>query len=199
MSPLRFAQLETALGPMLAAWTDLGLAAIHRGTDLPAFVSALGRRFRDLPMEPGAPPADLERQLDEFLAGSRRSFDVTLDPTGVSPFDVRVYDAARAVPYGETATYGELAARVGAPGAARAVGGAMSRCPFSPIVPCHRIVRASDGFSGWGGDLSVKRWLLDLERGDYYRASQGAPRGPRAPHESRAAVVRSGNRRSRAL
>lgn len=163
MSPLHFAQIETALGPMLVAWTDAGIAALERGTDVSPFLGHLRRRFGDTPMQPGPPPADVARQLGEYLAGSRRGFDVTLDLTGVPAFDARVYEAARTVPYGETATYGELAARVGSPRAARAVGGAMSRCPLWPIVPCHRVVRAADGFSGWGGDLSVKRRLLDLE------------------------------------
>ena len=67
------------------------------------------------------------------------------------------------MPAGETVTYGEVAALIGSPGAARAVGGAMSRCPLFPAVPCHRVVRASDGWSGWGGDDRLKRRLLRAE------------------------------------
>jgi methylated-DNA-[protein]-cysteine S-methyltransferase len=149
---------------MVAAWTDAGVAALERGDELEPFLAALRRRFRNAPMEPAQPPPNLVRQLDDYAAGRRRRLSLEIDVTGVSPFDVRVYAATRAIPYGETATYGEIAARVDAAGAARAVGGAMARCPFSPVVPCHRVVRAADGFSGWGGDLSDKRRLLDLER-----------------------------------
>jgi methylated-DNA-[protein]-cysteine S-methyltransferase len=87
-----------------------------------------------------------------------------LDTTGLSAFDARVYEAVRTIPAGETVTYGEVAALIGSPGAARAVGGAMARCPFFPAVPCHRVVRAADGWSGWGGDVALKRRLLDAER-----------------------------------
>jgi methylated-DNA-[protein]-cysteine S-methyltransferase len=82
----------------------------------------------------------------------------------LAPFDGRVLRAAVAIPYGETRTYGELAAQLGHPRAARAVGNARSRCPFTIVVPCHRIVRASDGLSGWGVNLAEKRRLLELER-----------------------------------
>jgi methylated-DNA-[protein]-cysteine S-methyltransferase len=70
----------------------------------------------------------------------------------------------RSVPAGSTITYGEVAILAGSPGAARAVGNAMARCPLFPAVPCHRVVRAADGWSGWGGDDRLKRRLLDAER-----------------------------------
>jgi O-6-methylguanine DNA methyltransferase len=172
MSPVRFAQLDTALGPMLAAWTDAGIAALSRGLGLSSFQASVGRRFPGVALEPDAPPVGVGRQLDEFLSGRRRDFEFGVDLTGLAAFDARVYDAVRAIPYGETATYGEIAAGIGVPGAARAVGGAMSRCPLFPIVPCHRVVRAADGVSGWGGDPSVKRLLLRMES----RARDRAPR-----------------------
>jgi methylated-DNA-[protein]-cysteine S-methyltransferase len=83
---------------------------------------------------------------------------------GLSSFDARAYEAVRGVPAGETLTYGEVAVLIGSAGAARAVGGAMSRCPLFPAVPCHRVVRAADGWSGWGSDPAVKRRLLAAER-----------------------------------
>jgi methylated-DNA-[protein]-cysteine S-methyltransferase len=175
---LRFAQLETDLGPMLAAWTDAGVAALQRGHDLEPFLASLRRRFRGAPMEPAPPPIEVVRQLDEYARGHRRRLELDLDRTGVADFDARVYAATRAVPYGETATYGEIARRIGRAGAARAVGGAMGRCPFSPVVPCHRVVRAADGFSGWGGDLSEKRWLLSLERSNSRQVSSARDERP---------------------
>jgi methylated-DNA-[protein]-cysteine S-methyltransferase len=90
---------------------------------------------------------------------------VALDLTGVSPFHAQVYDAARAIAWGQTASYGELARRVGAPGAARAVGQAMGRNPVPIIIPCHRVLASGHklgGFSAFGG-AGTKQRLLALE------------------------------------
>lgn len=158
MPPLRFARVETSLGPMWVAETDRGVAAVDRATPLDAFLGPLRRRFPDL-----APvPADLDvAWLTDVLDSGPLP---PVDLRGLSDFDARVYAAVQSVPAGETVTYGEVAALVGSPGAARAVGGAMSRCPLFPAVPCHRVVRASDGWSGWGGDPHLKRRLLKAER-----------------------------------
>lgn len=162
---LRLAHLETAAGPMLAAFTPRGLAALERGEEIARFAGVLERRFPGRPWGgEGADGGDLAEQLDDYLAGRRRAFAVQLDLAGLSAFDQRVLRAAIEIPYGSTVTYGELAAQLGHPGAARAVGNALSRCPISIIVPCHRVVRASDGMGGWGGNLAEKRRLLDLER-----------------------------------
>ena len=157
MPPLRFARVETSIGPMWLAETDRGVAAVERATSLDAFLEPLGRRF------PGAEPAPAD--LDgAWLTGALCGGPLpAVDLRGLSDFDGRVYEAVRSVPAGETVTYGEVAAIVGSPGAARAVGGAMSRCPLFPAVPCHRVVRASDGWSGWGGDDRLKRRLLRAE------------------------------------
>ena len=154
MPPLRFARVETSLGPMWVAETDRGVAAVERAASLEAFLEPLRRRFPDA--EPA--PADLDvAWLTDALRGGRLP---AVDLGGLSDFDARVYEAVRSVRAGVTVTYGEVAAIVGSPGAARAVGGAMSRCPLFPAVPCHRVVRASDGWSGWGGDDRLKRRLL---------------------------------------
>jgi O-6-methylguanine DNA methyltransferase len=157
MPPLRFARVETSLGPMWMAETDVGIAAVGRAASLEAFLEPLRRRF------PAAEPvpADLDMAwLTEALEGDPLP---PVDLGGLSRFDAAVYEAVRSIPRGETATYGEVAALIGSPGAARAVGGAMSRCPLFPAVPCHRVVRASDSWSGWGGDDRLKRRLLAAE------------------------------------
>ena len=157
MPPLRFARVETSIGPMWLAETDRGIAAVDRAASLDAFLEPLRRRFPDA--EPA--PADLDAAwLTDALDGGPLP---PVDLRGLSAFDVRVYEAVRSVPAGETATYGEVAVIVGSPWAARAVGGAMSRCPLFPAVPCHRVVRAADGWSGWGGDDRLKRRLLHQE------------------------------------
>jgi len=158
MPPLRFAHVETSLGPMWVAQTDRGIAAIEREMGLEAILGPLRRRFPDL--EPVPADHDVAWLTDALGGGPLPPVDLR----GLSSFDVRVYEAVRRIPVGGTATYGEVAAIVGSPGAARAVGGAMSRCPLFPAVPCHRVVRASDGWSGWGGNDRLKRRLLEAER-----------------------------------
>jgi methylated-DNA-[protein]-cysteine S-methyltransferase len=108
--------------------------------------------------------AEVRRQLDEYFAGQRREFDVPLAPAG-SEFERRVWAALLEIPYGETASYGEIARRVGAPDAARAVGVANARNPIAVIVPCHRVIGANGTLTGYGGGLERKRLLLDLEAG----------------------------------
>ncbi len=169
-----FAQLESDLGPMLAARTGSGVAAVTRDFRLEAFLASLRRRFGG-PIEPDPDALEpLARQIAEYLSGRRRSFRLALDLGGLAAFDRRVYEAARAIPYGATATYGELAARTGHPGAARAVGNAMARCPLFPLVPCHRVVRAADGFGGWGSDPAVKQRLLDVEAAGLLQGGRSA-------------------------
>jgi methylated-DNA-[protein]-cysteine S-methyltransferase len=106
----------------------------------------------------------LAAALDEYFAGERRSFDdltVRLDGT---PFQLAVWDALRmGVPYGTTATYRELADRLGRPAGARAVGAANARNPVSIVVPCHRLVTTSGALAGYAGGEWRKRFLLDLE------------------------------------
>ena len=163
MPPLRFARVETSLGPMWVAETDRGVAAVDRAASLDAFLDPLRRRFPDA----DPTPADLDAAwVQEALSGGPLP---GVDVRGLSDFDARVYAVVRSVPAGETVTYGEVAALVGSPGAARAVGGALSRCPLFPAVPCHRVVRASDGWSGWGGDDRLKLRLLRAESGTFRR------------------------------
>jgi methylated-DNA-[protein]-cysteine S-methyltransferase len=103
------------------------------------------------------------RQLAEYFAGDRIDFDLPLAPAG-TPFQLRVWEALRAIPYAETVSYGQLAARLEAPGASRAVGLANGRNPISIVVPCHRVIGASGALTGYGGGLDRKRLLLGLER-----------------------------------
>ncbi len=157
MPQLRFARVESTLGPVWVAETDAGIAAASRVGPLDAFLAPLRRRFGDLEPVPG----DLDGSwIAESLSGGRLP---PVDLRGLAGFDAAVYEAVRTVPPGEAVTYGEVAAIVGSPRAARAVGNAMARCPLFPAVPCHRVVRASDGWSGWGDDPHVKRRLLAAE------------------------------------
>jgi len=108
--------------------------------------------------------AEVRRQLDEYFDGSRRRFDLSLALIG-NDFELMVWEALREIEYGETASYGEIAARIGHPSAARAVGLANGRNPIALIVPCHRVIGADGSLTGYGGGLERKQFLLDLERG----------------------------------
>lgn len=105
---------------------------------------------------------EARRQLEAYFAGALREFDLPLRLEG-TPFRLRVWEQLRQIPYGRVISYGELARRLGQPGAARAVGGANHHNPISIIVPCHRVIAAGGGLGGYGGGLERKRALLQLE------------------------------------
>ena len=105
---------------------------------------------------------EAERQVTEYFSGDRDVFDVSLLLEGTA-FQKRVWDALLEIPYGETVTYGELAASLGGAGKARAVGAACGRNPVPVIVPCHRVIGRSGSLTGFGGGLDVKAFLLRLE------------------------------------
>lgn len=107
--------------------------------------------------------SQVRRQLDEYFSGDRTMFTVPIAPSG-TPFQQRVWAQLRAIPYGQTTTYGALAARLGQPTASRAVGLANGRNPIGIIVPCHRVLGAGGALTGYGGGLERKQALLSLER-----------------------------------
>jgi len=121
--------------------------------------SAFGVR---LPDPPGPPFAEAAEQLDEYFAGRRDAFDLPLTLHGTE-FQQRVWSALLEIPYGETWTYGELAEHIGQPTASRAVGLANGKNPIGVIVPCHRVVGADGGLTGYGGGLNRKQSLLEHE------------------------------------
>ncbi|MEZ4385924.1 MAG: methylated-DNA--[protein]-cysteine S-methyltransferase [Nannocystaceae bacterium] len=130
---------------------------------------ARGATLVDAGAEPVAAPAraGLERaatQLREYLAGERRDFDLTLRPSpSGTDFQRRAWGALRAIPYGETRSYAEQAAAIGAPTASRAIGAANGANPLPIVVPCHRVLGADGSLTGFAGGVAIKRWLLDHE------------------------------------
>ena len=154
MAALRFGRAPSPIGPIWVAETTVGVAACSRADSPDQLLAGLRRRFPDAEVS----IVDFGR-LDPGESLAQR-----LDLRGLPAFDARVYRIVAAIPPGDTLTYGEVAVLAGSPGAARAVGNAMARCPLFPAVPCHRVVRAADGWSGWGGDPITKRRLLEAER-----------------------------------
>lgn len=106
--------------------------------------------------------AEAEQELNEYFAGLRTEFETSLAPTG-TPFQQAVWDALLDIPFGETRTYAQIAAAIGKPKAARAVGGACNRNPIALFIPCHRVVGTNGSLTGFAGGLSVKEYLLTHE------------------------------------
>ncbi|HEV3000767.1 MAG TPA: methylated-DNA--[protein]-cysteine S-methyltransferase [Solirubrobacteraceae bacterium] len=162
-------RVETPIGEMVATWDGRGAL-----TGLWFGARYAGGGGGDRGPATGDDAA-LRRQLGEYFAGERRAFDLPLAPAG-TPWQRAVWAALLEVPYGETVTYAELAARAGRPGAARAAGAANGRNPISVVVPCHRVIGTSGSLTGYGGGLDAKGWLLALERGGRSPApSPGSP------------------------
>lgn len=107
--------------------------------------------------------AETSQQLTAYFKGKLKEFDLPLSPEGTT-FQRRVWEALRAIPYGETLSYGDLARRIGNPKACRAVGTANGRNPLPIVVPCHRVIGADGTLTGFGGGLPIKEQLLDHER-----------------------------------
>ncbi len=118
--------------------------------------------------------AQARRELEEYFAGCRQRFSLPLAPRGTA-FQRRVWRALEQVAYGATLSYGELARRLGAPGAARAVGAAVGRNPLSLFIPCHRAVGGDGALTGYAGGIERKRALLELERGVMLQPGRSEP------------------------
>ena len=148
---MRYAVMNTLLGELTLASTGKGLASIDFGSRVP----------------PGG-TIDLEsnriviRQIEEYFQGKRTEFDFPLDFSG-TPFQVSVWQELLNIPYGETRTYGEIAKKLGKPGAARAVGMANHDNRIPIVVPCHRVVGHDGSLTGYAGGLHIKRQLLTIE------------------------------------
>ena len=154
-----FKTIWSPVGELTLVADDRGLAAILWQDDRPGRVR-LGALIEkvDHPVL-----LETERQLGEYFAGKRRTFDVPLSFSG-SDFQKSVWSALLAIPFGETRSYGEIAQQLGAPGASRAVGAANGRNPISIIAPCHRVVGSNGKLTGFAGGLEAKAFLLELER-----------------------------------
>lgn len=143
--------VPSPVGPLTLTQEDQALTGLH---------------FGEHPQQGAEGPTPLleeaARQLEEYFAGQRKEFSLPLAPKGTE-FQLRVWQALLQIPYGETRSYGELAAMVGNPKACRAVGGANHRNPLSILIPCHRVVGTKGSLTGYAGGLAIKEFLLKLE------------------------------------
>ncbi|MFF3321722.1 methylated-DNA--[protein]-cysteine S-methyltransferase [Streptomyces sp. NPDC002889] len=168
MNSFEWTTIGTDIGPLLLAATDEGLVSVVFHADAAVRNKALERISGRLGGAGSEDPAGLLaepiRQLTAYFAGGRRDFDLVLDWSLSGGFNRQVLRELReTVPYGTVVGYGDLAARVGQPRAAQAVGAAMGSNPLPVVVPCHRVVETAGGLGGFGGGLETKRQLLALE------------------------------------
>ncbi|TWT17857.1 methylated-DNA--[protein]-cysteine S-methyltransferase [Luteimonas marina] len=149
--------VDSPVGPLFVAADDDGLRAIEfRDNRHPV------KRDGDWREGDNATLRKAGRQLDEYFAGKRRAFDLPLSPHGTE-FQRKVWSTLATIPYGETISYAQLAARVGRSSATRAVGAANGRNPLPIVLPCHRVIGADGSLTGFGGGLPTKQFLLKLE------------------------------------
>jgi methylated-DNA-[protein]-cysteine S-methyltransferase len=161
--PVRYGYLETVdLGVVWFAENDRGLWRIEFGRTRERFLGDLHRDGVEAVADAKS-TAKTKKLLEEYFAGKRREFPVKVDWTRVDGFTRKALQVCAKIPYGKTLSYGEVAARAGSPGGARAVGQAMSKNPFPIVVPCHRVLAANGRLGGFSGGLHFKRALLDLE------------------------------------
>ena len=142
--------MKTPVGELTIVESDDALVEIH-----------FGHRDVDLPRRARALAAT---QLEEYFAGKRREFDLTLAPRGTG-FQLSVWSALRDIGYGQTKTYADIARVIGRPSAIRAVGAANGANPIPIVIPCHRVIGSNGSLTGFGGGIGMKRRLLDFESG----------------------------------
>lgn len=170
-------RMQSPAGPLTLTASGAGLTGLYFERDSRSHTDA--DYVRD-----AAPFADVIAQLNEYFEGRRTAFDLPLAPAG-TPFQQRVWAALRAIPFGRTTSYGELAAGIGAPSASRAVGAANGQNPIAIIVPCHRVIGKSGALTGFAGGIERKKFLLEhegrqpglfVDRGREARNGAAAPR-----------------------
>lgn len=147
---------DSAIGPITLACTTLGLSEVFLGSAAPA-----GHSSQNGP----SILREASRQINEYLAGGRREFNLPLDWQSIRAFQREVLALTFAIGFGEVLTYGEVARRLGKPAASRAVGAALGRNPMPIVIPCHRVVAANGALTGYSAadGIQTKAWLLTLE------------------------------------
>ena len=164
MNDSSYTVFETKMGWIGIAASDRGIT----GTTLP--LATPDEALTSLGVKSDRASNDIRRllepikRLSDYFEGKEVEFPEKLILDGTTPFQQRVWEATRRIPYGQTRTYGEIALEAGSPRAARAAGQALGANPFPIIVPCHRVVASDGGLGGFGGGLEMKKQLLEMER-----------------------------------
>jgi len=169
LADVSYATADSPFGTLLVAATRRGLVKLaFPEEDVDSVLERLALRISPRVVQATTPLDRVRRELDEYFAGRRRTFELKLDWTLTGPFARRVLAVTAEIPYGGVLSYAEVAADAGSPRGSRAAGNALGSNPIPIVVPCHRVLRSGGALGGYGGGLERKRWLLELE---------GAPSG----------------------
>ncbi len=161
---IRYAPIDSPFGTLHAATTDRGLVCLAFPEEsVEVFSERLSRKLSPRIVAAPRALAPVRRELDEYFAGRRHSFDLELDWSLITTFARRVLRMTAAIPYGGHLSYAEVAAEAGSPRGARAAGNALGSNPIPIVIPCHRVLHSGGGIGGYGGGLDRKRYLLQLE------------------------------------
>lgn len=159
-----YGEHDSPLGTLRIFMTERGIIRLgYPDEPIDAQLSELARVVSPRILEAPARTGLVRRQLDEYFAGSRRTFDVPVDWRLIHGFAERVLEATARIPFGHVSTYRQVAAEAGSPNAYRAAGNALGSNPIPIVVPCHRVLHASGGLGGYAGGIERKRYLLELE------------------------------------
>ena len=158
-----YASVDSPFGTFIAAVTDRGLVRVALTSEREDVIAGLASALSPRVLESPRRLDDVRRQLDEYFAGRRSIFDLTVDWSLVRGFNRRVLRATARIPYGAVTSYGSVAKTAGSARAARAAGNALHNNPVAIVVPCHRVVGANGKLVGYGGGLEMKEALLRLE------------------------------------
>lgn len=157
---MKYTEFNSPLGRLCLAASDIGLSGVYFEQH---------KHFKGIQGWQAAPQFPLlqlaSQQLQEYFAGQRQHFDLPLDMSSGTPFQQSVWRALQQIPFGQTCSYGALAASISKSSAVRAVGAANGRNPLSIIVPCHRVIAADGALTGYAGGLKNKQALLQFEAG----------------------------------
>jgi methylated-DNA-[protein]-cysteine S-methyltransferase len=157
-------ETDSPLGKLLIAVTPRGVARVaFEGENRDDVLDELARRISPRVLDSARATDEVRRQLSEYFERDRRTFEVAVDWSLIHGFATKTLRAARRIPYGRVATYGDLAERVGSPRAARAIGNALGSNPIPIVIPCHRVLRTGGNLGGYGGGIERKETLLRLE------------------------------------
>ncbi len=160
-----YASVDTPFGHLLLAGTRKGLVKVaFPEQDTGEVLELLARRLSPRIVEAPAALDAARRELEEYFDGARRAFELPLDWSLIGPFARRVLRTTAKIPYGDSLTYGEVAAGAGSPGGSRAAGNALGANPIPIVIPCHRVLRAGGILGGYAGGPERKQWLLAHER-----------------------------------
>ncbi len=164
LADVTYAPVDSPFGTLLAAATDRGLVRLaFPEEDVDAVLERLARRISPRIVESSTPLESVQRELDEYFSGTRRSFELPLDWALIGAFGRRVLRVTYEIPYGGVLSYAEVAADAGSPRGSRAAGNALGSNPIPIVIPCHRVLRTGGALGGYGGGLERKRYLLELE------------------------------------